>query len=78
LHSDDVFVSQSLVPKAEGTPISGLASREGGSGVAGWQGLKMNSGDIADLTPHFTRNPPALRTTPFQEGEDDEDIGTPG
>jgi hypothetical protein len=36
LHSDDVFVSQSLVPKAEGAPISGLASREGGSGVAGW------------------------------------------
>jgi hypothetical protein len=48
-----MFVSQSLVPKAEGVPISGLASQEGGSGVAGWQDLKMDSGDIADLMPHF-------------------------
>jgi hypothetical protein len=49
------------------------ASREGGCGVAGWQGLKMDSGDIADLTPHFTRRPSRVETMPFQEGEDDED-----
>jgi hypothetical protein len=48
------------------------ASREGGCGVVGWQGLKMDSGDIAYLMPHLTRRPLALRTTPFQEGEDDE------
>jgi hypothetical protein len=46
--------------------------------VAGWQGLKMESGDIADLTPRARQDPPALRTMPFQEGEDDEDIGTLG
>jgi hypothetical protein len=46
--------------------------------VAGWQGLKTESGDIADLTPYARQDPPVLRTTPFQEGEDDEDIGTPG
>jgi hypothetical protein len=33
----------------------------------------MESGDIADLTPHAREDPPVLRTTPFQEGEDDED-----
>jgi hypothetical protein len=33
----------------------------------------MDSGDIADLTPCAQEDPPALRTTPFQEGEDDED-----
>jgi hypothetical protein len=43
-----------------------------------WQGLKTESGDIADLTPRARQDPPVLRTTPFQEGEDDEDIGTPG
>jgi hypothetical protein len=41
--------------------------------VAGWQGLKTESDDIADLTPHAREDHPALRTTPFQEGEDDED-----
>jgi hypothetical protein len=46
--------------------------------VAGWQGLKTESGDIANLTPCARQDPPALRTTPFQEGEDDEDVGTPG
>jgi hypothetical protein len=46
--------------------------------VAGWQGLKTESGDIADLMPHGRQDPPVLRTTPFQEGEDDKDIGTPG
>jgi hypothetical protein len=38
----------------------------------------MDSGDIAHLTSHAREDPPALRTTPFQEGEDDEDIGAPG
>jgi hypothetical protein len=33
----------------------------------------MESGDIADLTPHTREDPPALRTMPFQKGEDDED-----
>jgi hypothetical protein len=60
-----MFVSQSLVPKAEGAPISGLASREGGSGVAGWQGLKMDSGDIVDLMPHFTRRPSGVEDNAF-------------
>jgi hypothetical protein len=46
--------------------------------VAGWQDLKMESGDIAYLMPRAREDPPALRTTPFQEGEDDEDIGMPG
>jgi hypothetical protein len=44
--------------------------------VAGWQGLKMDSGNIADLTPRLREDPLALRTTPFQEGEDDEDWQT--
>jgi hypothetical protein len=59
-------------------PRARQASREGGCGVAGWQGLKMESGNIADLTPRARQDPPVLRTTPFQEGEDDEDIGMPG
>jgi hypothetical protein len=46
--------------------------------VAGWQGLKTECGDIADLMPCAREDPPALRTTPFQEGEDDEDIGMTG
>jgi hypothetical protein len=54
-------------------PRESQASREGGCGVAGWQDMKMESGDIADLTPHAREHPPALRTTSFQEGEDDED-----
>jgi hypothetical protein len=41
--------------------------------VAGWQGLKTESGDIADFMPRAREDPLALRTTPFQEGEDDED-----
>jgi hypothetical protein len=41
--------------------------------VAGWQDLKTENGDIADLTPRSREDPPALRTTPFQEGVDDED-----
>jgi hypothetical protein len=59
-------------------PRASQASREGGYGVAGWQDLKTESGDIADLTPHARQDPLALRTTPFQGGKDDEDIGTPG
>jgi hypothetical protein len=41
--------------------------------VAGWQDLKTESGDITDLTPCARQDPPALRTTHFLEGEDDED-----
>jgi hypothetical protein len=44
--------------------------------MAGWQDLKTDSGDIADLTPRARQDPPALRTTHFQEGEDDEDWHT--
>jgi hypothetical protein len=36
-------------------PRASQASREGGCGVAGWQGLKTESGDIADLMPHFKK-----------------------
>jgi hypothetical protein len=39
--------------------------------VESWQDLKTKSGDIADLTPRARQDPSALRTTPFQEGEDD-------
>jgi hypothetical protein len=46
--------------------------------VAGWQGLKMESGNIADLTSRAREDPPALRTTPFQEDDDDKDIDTLG
>jgi hypothetical protein len=44
--------------------------------VVGWQDLKTESGDIADLTPHARQDPLALTTTPFQEGKDDEDWHT--
>jgi hypothetical protein len=44
--------------------------------MAGWQDLKTDSGDIADLTPRARQDPPALRITYFQEGEDDEDWHT--
>jgi hypothetical protein len=40
--------------------------------------LKIESGDITDLTSYTREDPSALRTMPFQEGEDDEDIGMPG
>jgi hypothetical protein len=79
LHSDIVCVSTRLVaPTMKVAPRASQASREGGCGVVGWQGLKTESGDIADLTPRARQDPPVLRTTPFQEGEDDEDIGTLG
>jgi hypothetical protein len=42
--------------------------------VAGWQGLKTESCDIADLTPRAREHPPALRTMHFKEEEDEEDI----
>jgi hypothetical protein len=67
-----------MAPKDEEVPSASQASREGGCGVVGWQDLKIESGDIAYLTPRAREDPPALRTTLFQEGEDDEDIGTPG
>ena len=41
-----------------------------------WRGLKMESEDVADLTPPFPANPHALGTTLFEGGEDDEDIYT--
>jgi hypothetical protein len=41
--------------------------------VVGWQDLKTASGNIVDLTSCAREDPSALRTTPFQEGEDDED-----
>jgi hypothetical protein len=45
--------------------------------VAGWQGLKTESDDIANLTPRAREDPPALRTTPFKK-ERMMRIGTPG
>jgi hypothetical protein len=36
--------------------------------------LEDREWDISDLTPHAREDPQALRTKPFQEGEDDEDI----
>jgi hypothetical protein len=56
--------------------MSSPASREGGGGVVGRQDLKMakTCGDVADLTPPAGEDLPALRTTPFQVGEDDEGI----
>jgi hypothetical protein len=46
-------------------PMASQASREGGCGVACWQGLKMDSGDIADLMPHFTRRPSGVEDNAF-------------
>jgi hypothetical protein len=60
----------------KGTPKASEANREGGWGVTGWQDLKTDSGDITDLTPRARQDPPALRTTYFQEGEDKEDWHT--
>jgi hypothetical protein len=37
----------------------------------------MDSGEITNLTQRAREDLPVLRTTPFQEGEDDED-GTLG
>jgi hypothetical protein len=53
VQSESICVSIRLVAPKEEVPISSLASHEGGCGVAGWQGLKMDSGDIADLMPCF-------------------------
>jgi hypothetical protein len=46
-------------------PRASQASREGGSGVAGWQGLKTESGDIADLMPRFMRRPSGIEDNAF-------------
>jgi hypothetical protein len=47
-----LFVSIRLVALTmEVAPRACQASREVGCGVAGWQDLKMESGNIADLTP---------------------------
>jgi hypothetical protein len=51
-------------------------SLRGRCGAVGWQGLKIESGDIVDLTPRARQDRLALRKTPFQE-RDDED-GTLG
>ena len=47
-------------------------------GVEDCKELKMKSGDVDDLTPHAGDDLPALRTTPFQEGEDDAGIVAKG
>jgi hypothetical protein len=49
----------------EVAPRESQASREGGCGVAGWQGLKMESGDIADLMPRYTRRPSGVEDNAF-------------
>jgi hypothetical protein len=73
------FVSQSgwwrRQPKWRQKQVK-LADRE--DVVSGWQDLKTESGDIVDSMPRSKEEPPALRTMPFQEGEDVEDISTPG
>jgi hypothetical protein len=61
-----VCVSTRLVaPIMKVAPRASQASREGGCGVAGWQGLKMDSGDIADLMPRFTRRPSGIEDNAF-------------
>ena len=42
--------------------------------MAGWRDLEMERGDVADLTPPAGEDLLALRTTPFEEGDDDEGI----
>jgi hypothetical protein len=42
--------------------------------VAGWRGLKTESGDVANLMSHIGDLLQALKTMPFQKGENDEDI----
>ena len=39
-----------------------------------WRGLKMEGGDVANLTPPFPADPHVLGTTLFEWWEDDEDI----
>jgi hypothetical protein len=46
-------------------PRASQASQEGGCGVAGWQGLKMDSGDIADLMPRFMKRPSDVEDNAF-------------
>jgi hypothetical protein len=54
-----------VVPIMKVAPRANQASREGGCGVVGWQGLKMDSGDIADLMPHFTRRSSGVEDNAF-------------
>jgi hypothetical protein len=54
-----------VAPKIKKVPRASQASREGGCGVAGWQGLKMDSGNIADLIPHFMRRPSGVEDNAF-------------
>jgi hypothetical protein len=65
LLSKEFCVSIRLVASLKGTPKASQASREGGCGVVGWQGLKMDSGDIADLMPRFTRRPSGVEDNAF-------------
>jgi hypothetical protein len=46
-------------------PRASQASREGGCGMVGWQDLKTESGDIADLTPRFMRRPSGIEDNAF-------------
>jgi hypothetical protein len=49
LHSEDTLCFNQIGGiDTEVVPRTSQASREGGYGVAGWQGLKMDSGDIAE------------------------------
>jgi hypothetical protein len=74
LYSEDTLcLNQIGGAETEVVPRASQASRERRCGVAGWQGLKIDNGDITDLMPHAREAPPALRITHFQEGEDDGD-----
>jgi hypothetical protein len=69
LHSDDQLclnqVCWLVAPETKRRQRASQASREGGCGVAGWQGLKMDSGDIVDLMPRFTRRPSGVHDNAF-------------
>jgi hypothetical protein len=54
-----------VAPTMKVAPRASQASREGGCGVAGWQDLKMESGDIAYLTPRFIRRPSGVEDNAF-------------
>jgi hypothetical protein len=57
--------TRSVAPTMKVAPRTSQASQEGGCGVAGWQGLKMDSGDIADLMPHFMRRSSGVEDNSF-------------
>jgi hypothetical protein len=69
LHSDDHLclnqVYWLVAPETKRRQRASQASQEGGCGVAGWQGLKMDNGDIADLMPHFARRPSGVEDNAF-------------